>query len=137
MTSQNDLALVNLVIPDDKVDDVVISLVSVIEQSLNGQQLSSVNALDVCVRVMQLLETYPNMKGLQREKAMMDTFTYYISKNNLNQDLIPVIQSFIHIGIAIDKGTINIAQIKSEEVASCCLTACLAGLNAYTASKKV
>ena len=86
----------------DKLTDFVLGIIG-------GSELSSLNLLGVCVSLMQVVEKYPKLQGVQKKDLVVRTLQRVIEKNGGSVDILALVPSFIDLAVSIDRKKVKIA----------------------------
>lgn len=86
-------------------------------------ELTTLNIIAVCVNLMQIVETYPNMCGKDKKALVIKVLECYCHDHHCDEGMIVMIPGFIDTTIELDKGQMKIA-MDVEDVAECCVGLC-------------
>lgn len=112
--------------------------VSTLEQ-LNGmvgdsKEINTLNMMQVTLGLMQLVETYPNLRGRDKQKLVMRAIEVFIDKHGGDKAILNFLPTVITSCIQLDRGELTI-RITPESATNCCLSLVTA-LNSSKRTKK-
>jgi hypothetical protein len=97
----------------DRLDILITSL----DASIKGD-LSALNIVNVCISAMQIVESFPKMKGNEKKQLVLAAIEKLIQKYGQDNALLSLLPSFIDEAIQIEKGKVVISVDKG------CLSKC-------------
>jgi hypothetical protein len=115
---------------NNEISPIIIKLYKKIENIINKEdKLTTINIIQVTTYLMQIIETYPKLKGSERKEIILKVLIKY-AKMNLSEEDYEEIKPFIDITIPIIIDTI--ISVDSKEIViqtKKCLTSCFPCIN--------
>lgn len=107
----------NCMMMNSYVDQLVASIDSTLGP--NGR-ITSLNLLSICINCMRLVESFPELKGIQKKDLVIKAIT----KMDSDSVIINMLPEMIDTVINLEKGTITVSQAVAETAVGCCLGFC-------------
>ena len=92
-------------------------------ENVSAGRISVINILEVCLNAMKLVESFPNLKGIEKKNMVIKAFDIVMTKTGSDPILINLLSSFIDGVINVEKGNIKI-RLDPESTVKCCLGIC-------------
>jgi hypothetical protein len=92
-------------------------LVQETEKTLSGEA----SPITMCITAMKIVETFPNLKGSEKKKLVLDCVKVLLQKIGASEIIIDVLPSVIDNLISVEKGEIIIG---NEKLSGCCISLC-------------
>jgi len=95
-----------------------------IQELVQGEELSMLNIIQICLSLMTMAEKVPHTTGPQRKQIVLQAVSTYLDKTGGDPNLVNLLPPFIDAAIALEKGDTQIAT--QDAVVGCfgCLTFC-------------
>jgi hypothetical protein len=100
-------------------------LMNELESILQDNSLSFLNLMSVCINLMQIVEKYPKLKGVQRKELVVAVLRKYQEKHQGELGLLDMVPDMIDSCIKLEKGDLTISIEDVQKVAACCGTLCM------------
>jgi len=84
-------------------------LVMSIEELAQGEQLTMLNIIEICLSLMATAETIPNSTGQQRKQLVLQAIGVYLQKTGGDPSLVNLLPPFIDSAVALERGDLTIA----------------------------
>jgi len=102
-----------------------------LENILGDGSLTPINFATTCISLMQNVESFTNLRGLEKKDVILRVFEKYIAEEQPDDIVLNIIPSFIDAMISVDRGEISI-KIKPEK----CLAACFGCVSSKGKNKR-
>ena len=103
----------------DNVEAHVLCILKDLEEILNGDQITVLNILSLCINAMQSVEKIPKLPSKQKKQIVLDVITKLVQQTGSDNSILTMIPHFIDTAISLDKGELQIS-ITQKEVIGCC-----------------
>jgi len=107
-------------------------LLKSIQNTIGEEKLSASNVITATISLMQLVESMPNLSGIQKKDLVISALKKFIRDNGGDVSLIDTVPTFIDAIVATENGKLTISQAE-EVVIGCCIGFCTSLQNAKKA----
>lgn len=94
-------------------------VVEQIESAIKNEKISVMNILTVCISAMQIVETFPNLKGEQKKEVVLKAVENILKRQEGDVQILSILPSFIDKAVSLDKGVVTIS-LDTKNLTSCC-----------------
>ena|SRR3990167_7953193 len=98
-------------------------LIDAIYDTINTGMITCENALGVCINLMKIVETIPNLRGAQKKELVILAITHVVNLGKGDLPVLGLIPNFIELALNLEKGVISIHNL-AETTVKCAFLCC-------------
>lgn len=111
-----------------KYKNITMELYSIIKRISINDKITKTNVIDICIKLMQLVEKYPNIKGEEKKRIVITVLKQFITDTLIIEEQLAlllfieqILPSIIDTLISIDKKELTIKIRKGfKSLFTCC-----------------
>lgn len=93
---------------------------------ITDEKITVVNALEVCIALMQFVERIPHISGPQKRELVLMSVKHVVLRGRGDLPVLDLVPNFIEFALNIEKGTVSIHNI-TDTVAKTAFLCCGSG----------